>query len=540
MNLVKPELHIYLRVSSEAQEEEGFGLITQEKSGRNCAIKHKFKPVIHKEGAASSFNENFENRPVLKRLLALCEGGGVKNLYAYNLDRLSRNDLTSSQIRYVLKKNSVNLFTHQGIHILDNPQDNFMIQIMSAVGTLDNEVRVERLRRGKLEKIKSGGWQGGAPPFGYKNENGYLIEEPTESKWVKKMYEWFDAGIKIDDIRLKLMIQGVLTRRGRTNWGYQTILNILSSSIVDGRSTYTDKKIGESVEVITPRLVDAILSQSVKDKVSQMKVGKVNIKHNSLFKEVMRCGGCGSTYGHRFNSKDGNSSYYCLGNEIRHREIHKGSPKVCEAMDGSRNRSVNMPKADGILWNGIIEVISNSSLYKEFMKQGVMGGVEQPKLDEKSYKREIKRIDGDIKKLKSQTIDSSIQSLLSSEINLKEVMERINSTILQLESDKKKLIKAMRDQNQQRVWVDWVGTFNTHIEDLKTSSMSLVEKKRFVSGLVDEITVITVDTQTQQFAVKFKLPFVGSKFRYLDKDNKSKGYEFVDGDMLKSLFLKKT
>jgi hypothetical protein len=26
----------------------------------------------------------------------------------------------------------------------------------------------------------------------------------------------------------------------------------------------------------------------------------------------------------------------------------------------------------------------------------------------------------------------------------------------------------------------------------------------------------------------------------LDKDNKSKGYEFVDGDMLKSLFLKKT
>jgi DNA invertase Pin-like site-specific DNA recombinase len=73
MNLVKPELHIYLRVSSEAQEEEGFGLITQEKSGKNCAIKHKFKPVIHKEGAASSFNENFENRPVLKRLLALCE-----------------------------------------------------------------------------------------------------------------------------------------------------------------------------------------------------------------------------------------------------------------------------------------------------------------------------------------------------------------------------------------------------------------------------------------------------------------------------------
>lgn len=538
--MVKPELHIYLRVSSEIQEEEGFGLVTQEKSGVDCAAKHRFKPVIHREGAASSYHENFENRPVLRTLLALCESGSVQNLYAYNLDRLSRNDLTSSQIRYILKKNSINLYTHHGIHVLDNPQDNFMMQIMSAVATLDNENRVDRLRRGKLEKIKRGGWQGGPPPFGYKIERGNLVEEPTESKWVKKMYEWFDDGIKIDDIRLKLMTHGVLTRRGKANWGYQTILNILTSSNVDGRNTYTDKKIGESVEVITPKMVDPILSQSVKDKVSKMRVGKVNTKHNSLFKEVMKCGGCGSTYGHRFNRRVGNSSYYCLGNEMRHREIHKGSPKVCEAMDGSRNRSVNMPKADEILWNGIVEVLSNSSLYKEFMKQGVMGGSDQSPVDEKSYKRAIKKIDNDIKKLKSQTLDTGIQSLLSDDVNLKEVMERIHTTILQMESDKQRLIKTMRDQKQQRVWVDWVGTFNTHIEDLKTSTMSVVEKKRFVSGLVDEINVVTVDTQTHRFGVKFKLPFVGSRLKYLDKGDRTKGYEFEDGDVLKSILLKKT
>lgn len=541
--MVKPSLHIYLRVSSQSQSDDGFGLDVQEKGGRECAANNGFKIVLHKEGAASSHYEDFENRPKLKNLLTMCETGEVEHLYAYNLDRLSRNDLTGSQIRFILKKNGVNLYTNNGFYSLDNPNDAFMMQIMSAVSTLDNEVRLDRLRKGKLERIKRGGWIGGPPPFGYQIVDGMLIENPDESKWIRKIYKWFDDGNNIDDICLKLHLNEVKTRRGNRNWGYQTIRNILSKSVVDGYLTYTDKKLGETVTLTIPAIVEPILSQRVKDKVSKMKIGKQNIKHNSLFKEKMVCGGCGSTYGHRFNQRVGNSSYYCLGNELRHRTQFKGSPKVCKAKDGSRNRSVNMPKADTILWDGIVDILSSSSLYKEGIKSQTLGDLKQPQKDTSSYQTQIKKVDRKIKKLKSSLMDTSIQSLIDDddeEFDVKAFSQRIQSTILGFESEKKTLKQKLKQISDDRVWVDWVKEFQTHISNLKTNTMSLEEKKRFVDGVVEQIVVTTEDTQTHSFSITFKFPFVGSHIEWRDVKDKSKGYDLIEGETVSKHFLKKS
>lgn len=541
--MVKPTLHIYLRVSSQSQSDDGFGLDVQEKGGRECAAKNGFKIVLHKEGAASSHYEDFENRPKLKTLLTMCERGEVDHLYAYNLDRLSRNDLTGSQIRFILKKNGVNLYTNHGFYSLDNPNDAFMMQIMSAVSTLDNEVRLDRLRKGKLEKIKRGGWIGGPPPFGYQIENGTLIENPDESKWVRKIYRWFDDGNNIDDICLKLQLSEVKTRRGNRNWGYQTIRNILSKTVVDGYLTYTDKKLGETVTLTIPSIVEPILSQRVKDRVSKIKIGKQNVKHNSLFKEKMVCGGCGSTYGHRFNQRVGNSSYYCLGNELRHRSEGKESPKICRATDGSRNRSVNMPKADTILWDGIIDVLSSSSLYKEGIKIQSMSDLKQPQKDTSSYQTQIKKIDRKIKKLKSSLMDNSIKSLIDDDdddFDIKAFTQRIQSTILNFESEKKDLKRKLKVISEDRIWVDWVKEFQNHITDLKTNKMSLEDRKRFVDGVVDRIVVKTEDTQTHSFSITFKFPFVGSHIKWRDQKDKSKGYDLIEGETVSNHFLKKS
>ena len=517
----------------------GYGLLTQEQGGRATAKKLGFTAVLHREGSASSYHEDFENRPILKTLLAACGRGEVKNIYSYNLDRLSRNETTSQQIRYVLKKNGVTLYTESGLHSLENPQDNFMFSILSAVAVLDNENRLDRLRKGRLESIKKGGWRGGPPPYGYKLESGFLIENPVESRWVKKMYEWFNAGIKIDDIRLKLFKAGVETRRGGTNWGYQTVRNILSSSNADGFHTYTDKKLGETVQATIPRLIDPVLSISVKEKVSRLKVGKLNVIHNSLFKEVMRCG-CGSTYGHRFNIRDDNAYYYCLNNTDRHRSGPKGSPKNCFAADGSRTRSLNMPKADSLLWDAIIETLSNSALYKEGIKLDEMGEGKET-FDPSSYARSIKKIDKDIRKLKDQKLDEALLSLIDDDNSeIKNVIARIQSKILELESDKKRISKLLNEFETRRVWVDWAAKFHTHIDELKSIPMSLVEKKNFVSGVVETITVKTINSQNHELDVVFKLAFNGSSILYRDASDKSKGYDFVGGKFDKTITLKKT
>ena len=77
-------LHIYLRVSSETQSADGFGLVVQKEWGENLSGILGFTPKIHDEGAASSSNDSLEKRPVLLSLLDQMDREEIKHLYVYN------------------------------------------------------------------------------------------------------------------------------------------------------------------------------------------------------------------------------------------------------------------------------------------------------------------------------------------------------------------------------------------------------------------------------------------------------------------------
>ena len=175
------DLHIYLRVSTETQMEDGFGLENQRELGLKVSEQKGMNPIIHNEGGRSSHSETIEHRPILKELLFQIEEGRVRNLWVYQMDRLSRNEVVSFTIRQSIKRNGVKLFVgNNNEYSLDNPTDKLMFSIMEGFSEYDNSIRTERLRRGKLSKIKKGGWKGGPPPFGYQIVDGKLEIEPTE------------------------------------------------------------------------------------------------------------------------------------------------------------------------------------------------------------------------------------------------------------------------------------------------------------------------------------------------------------------------
>ena len=50
-----------------------------------------------------------------------------------------------------------------------------------SMSELDQTLRTQRLRRGRLSSVKQGGWRGGPPPFGYKLKKqkvGYKTLKP--------------------------------------------------------------------------------------------------------------------------------------------------------------------------------------------------------------------------------------------------------------------------------------------------------------------------------------------------------------------------
>lgn len=151
-------LHILIRVSTSVQEEEGTPLKTQKEIGIELSKKLGMEFQIHNEGGISSSKDTLENRPVMLNLLKMMDDGKVKNLYVWNTDRLSRNQITWYTIRQKMVKNGVVLYTSNGIHDTQDFMENMVLGILSEVSQYDNKVRTERSRLGKIEKVTVNYW----------------------------------------------------------------------------------------------------------------------------------------------------------------------------------------------------------------------------------------------------------------------------------------------------------------------------------------------------------------------------------------------
>ena len=262
---MKETLHIYTRVSTSVQEEDGTSLDTQLELGIERSQKLDMKSRVWNEGSESSSKDDLSNRPVLTELLQEIQEGSVKHLYVWNTDRLSRNLQTWGLIRLILIKNDVHLHTPTGEMILSDPQTNLMLGIMSEFSQYDNLLRSERFRLGKLQKIKDGFWKGGPPPYGYRLDSGHLVIDEFESKWVIKIHEMYRDGHSVDEIKDTLMKNGVMTRRDNPVWSLGSINSLLSNTHFDGYWYYTDKKSDQTVRVSCPSICPPELIQGVKN-----------------------------------------------------------------------------------------------------------------------------------------------------------------------------------------------------------------------------------------------------------------------------------
>ena len=206
-------LYIYSRVSTSSQEEDGTSLETQKELGIKKSKELGFDYQLFNEGGQSSSHDDFNNRPVLTKLLSKIDEGEIKHLFVFNTDRLSRNKVTWNVIRFKLVKNNVTLYTSTGIYNSSSPTDDLLLGILSEISSYDNLLRTERTRLGKLNRIKQGFWMGGPPPYGYKIVDKKLEPDEQESKWVNYIFGSFVERKTIREIKLNLLSNGVQTRR---------------------------------------------------------------------------------------------------------------------------------------------------------------------------------------------------------------------------------------------------------------------------------------------------------------------------------------
>jgi site-specific DNA recombinase len=526
-------LDIYLRVSTDSQIEDGFGIKNQKELGLKVSEKLGMKPKIWDEGSKSSNSDLIEDRPILNELIFNINDGKVKNLWVFNNDRLSRNENVWNTIRLTLRRNGCSLYVGEGTkYKLENYMDDFIFGVMSEVSKYDNRLRTERLRRGKLSKVKGGGWKGGPPPFGYELKDGKLIKSTKESNWIRKIYEEYSNGTSIYQITKLLMKNGVLSRRGNVVWSEHSVRKILQNTHYEGYYFYTDKLSNETVKVPTPKLLPSTLIKKVKSRFKENQTTSNYVRYETLLRDYLYCKHCGSKFGQRISKSQYKNHYFCRGNSEKRRKNGLDNSKICETKNG-RVRSLEIEKTDKLVWENVINVIEKSSIFKEMFKEENLKDKKtfgKNMYDIKNIQRKIKQNERKIKDIDDVMLSNKIDGILDEDNNqnFKNVMLKFEEKKRDLLSENEEMSNTIYQTKQTNKWVNWIDDFKGKIKDLRKVE-SFEERKKFLSGVVEKIYVETLDKQNHKLDIQFNSPFVNDSLLWNEKGKPKKGYKVIEG-----------
>ena len=186
---------LYIRVSTDAQAEEGYSIEAQKDMLQGyCKAKQIKNYEFFIDGGFSGSNII---RPELDRLIKLIKQGKIKAVIVYKLDRLSRSQKdTLFLIEDILNPNGTEFVSLNENLDTSTSIGRAMLGIMSAFAQLERETIKERTRMGMKKRVESGLWMGGGKiPFGfnYDKSTGKLVPNNDKEK-VKKIYEMYIKG----------------------------------------------------------------------------------------------------------------------------------------------------------------------------------------------------------------------------------------------------------------------------------------------------------------------------------------------------------
>ena len=143
---------IYIRVSTEAQREEGYSIEAQtEALTAYCTAKGWKTYELYIDGGYSGSSLE---RPAIQRLIHHVKNSRIERVLVYKLDRLSRSQKdTLYLIEDILNPHEVLCISLNESMDTGSPMGRLMLGILSAFAQLERENIRERTRMGLAERV---------------------------------------------------------------------------------------------------------------------------------------------------------------------------------------------------------------------------------------------------------------------------------------------------------------------------------------------------------------------------------------------------
>jgi site-specific DNA recombinase len=539
---MKEILYIYTRVSTLLQKDEGTSLEEQERKGIEQAKRLGMEYEVFNEGAKSASDkkdkdgdwvDSLNNRPVLSLLMNLVREGKVQHMFVERTDRLSRSNKTFTGINVDLARNNVTLYTRTGsFQVGSRPEDKLLLSLLGVFAEYDNELRTQRLKTGRFIRAKQGFWMLGTLPFGYKlGKNKKLAIDKEQSKWVEKMFKWYDEGMSLPSMKTKLDGR-VETNRGNVIWNHGSISKLLQNTHHKGYYTYL------GVKISCPKIVDLELWERVNKRINNKdRRQKYTNKKRYDFplSPLLVCGNCGSSIlgqSQRSNGGEFRFSYCCSS---RDKSYKKGGTKA----NWERGKycpntvSIECQRTEDIVWETLSEILKLSTQEKERFK-----GLRLSTKKTTTSKKEV-----ELDKLK--VVRSNLQSTITrieegideqriDKLSNPNKAKSIDKFIEKLERSKEEtLLKIQETENSlseienDSLWIDWINDYQDKIKNLDklTREQKSEEIRRYVKKI---LVTFNEETRTHTLKLRLKLPLIGDTLVHTDK-KKSKGYKISEG-----------
>jgi DNA invertase Pin-like site-specific DNA recombinase len=218
----------YARCSTDEQSREGVTLQSQEMRIRAfCVASGRIEPqmVIDDGQSAKTLN-----RPGLQRILEAVMRGEVGTLVVLKLDRLTRSVGDLATLLALFERHGCALVAVQESLDTSTASGRLMLNLLASVSQWEREAISERTAAAFEYKRQAREVYCKGAPFGFRRENGRLVEVPAQIAAIREMKRMAAEGLSLRKIAAHLTRRGI-SPSGGGQWFAQSVKVVLTSQM---------------------------------------------------------------------------------------------------------------------------------------------------------------------------------------------------------------------------------------------------------------------------------------------------------------------
>ena len=376
MNEKNQLVAIYCRVSSERQEKEG--TVDSQIAEVEKAISIN-GDICVKRYVDDGYSGDLLERPALDQLRTDASKRLFSRVYILSPDRLARKHHYSAIIMEDLSRYGIEIvFVNRPIG--ETIEDRLLFNVQSVISEYEKAKILDRLRRGKLFKIRGGNILGNTPVYGYhyikdeKSRRGWYEINEEEAGIVRLIFAIYlsDNCSGLGGVRKELYKRNIKTRGGSNNWSQSMVARIVSNETYTGtthwgkfksvegdskngyRRLKNTKRVKRAKEDWLPIEVPSIIDQATFARVAVKRAANRSFSPNKAHHDYLLRGLMFHSCGAKIYSKICHEQKYYICSSKRNAFPEKAK---CES-----SRHYNGEDLESLIWNGFVETIQSPAL----------------------------------------------------------------------------------------------------------------------------------------------------------------------------------